>query len=112
MEYSDIKRGSILPNLKIESLAFGGKGLAKYNDLVVFVENSIPGQEVDIRVIKKKKKYIEGIVENVNSESKYGTNPECTYFGLCGGCSSQNLAYDIQLKEKHNQVNVSRLLPT
>ena len=62
MEYNNIKKGSILPNLKIESLAFGGKGLAKYNDLVVFVENSIPGQKVDIRVIKKKKKYIEGVV--------------------------------------------------
>ena len=55
MEYNSIKKGTILPNLEIESLAFGGKGLAKYNNLVVFVENSIPGQKVDIKVIKKKR---------------------------------------------------------
>tara|TARA_B100000029_G_scaffold87332_1_gene77423 strand:- start:4764 stop:6173 length:1410 start_codon:yes stop_codon:yes gene_type:complete len=104
IEYNQIKKGTILPNLKIESLAFGGKGLARYNDLVVFVSNSIPGEKVDIRVIKKKKKYIEGVVSNINSKSEYETSPECAYFGLCGGCSSQNLAYEIQLKEKYNQV--------
>ena len=104
MEYNSIKKGTILPNLEIESLAFGGKGLAKYNNLVVFVENSIPGQKVDVIVVKKKKKYIEGVVSSINSKSEYEVTPKCSHFGLCGGCSSQNLSYDIQLKEKYNQV--------
>ena len=40
-----VKKGAEL-TLKIESLAFGGRGLARYNDFVVFVKNAIPGQTV------------------------------------------------------------------
>ena len=49
-----IKKGSEL-NLTIESLAYGGKGISKYNDIVVFTNNVLPGQTIKAKIIKKKK---------------------------------------------------------
>ena len=49
-----IKKGSEL-NLTIESLAYGGKGISKYNDIVIFTNNVLPDQIIKVKIIKKKK---------------------------------------------------------
>ena len=54
-----LKKGSEII-VSIDSIAFGGKGLAKYNNIVIFVKNAIPGQKLKIVIIKKSKQYFEG----------------------------------------------------
>ncbi|NIR51573.1 class I SAM-dependent RNA methyltransferase, partial [candidate division KSB1 bacterium] len=98
-----LKRGTEL-NLEIQSLAFGGRGVARSNGLVVFVENSIPGQKVRARILRKKRGYAEARSVRVLEESSEAVTPRCPHFGECGGCRFQNLHYEAQLRHKHHQV--------
>jgi len=98
-----IKRGVEL-ELQIESLAYGGRGLARKDDFVIFVKGAIPGQTVQARVYKKKKGFAEARVLVVLTESPNAVDAPCKHFGVCGGCKIQNLSYEEQLKEKANQV--------
>ena len=96
-----IKRRAEL-ELKIESLAYGGMGVAKKDDFVIFVKGAIPGQIVNARVYKKKKGYAEAQTLNIVSESPDAVEPKCNHFYICS--KIQNLSYKEQLKEKGNQV--------
>lgn len=98
-----MKKGTEL-DLHIESLAYGGQGVARADDFVVFVRNAIPGQSVRARVIRKKKSYAEASVLSVLKESDHTVKPRCTHFGHCGGCAFQNLKYEEQIKQKGQQV--------
>jgi len=99
-----IKRGVEL-DLKIESLAYGGMGLARKNDFVIFVKNAIPGQKVLARIYKKRKGYAEANVQKLLEESPYAKNVRCNHYYICS--KIQNLAYEKQLIEKANQVEDS-----
>ena len=103
-EPNKIKRGVDL-ELQIESLAYGGMGLARKDDFVIFVKGGIPGQKVNARIYKKKKGYAEARVQHVITESPNAVEAPCEHFGVCGGCKMQNLSYKEQLKEKSNQVD-------
>lgn len=94
----------LLENLTIESCAAEGKALTHWNGAVVFVPFAVPGDVVDIRVIKKSKKYYEGIVERIVKPSKDRLEPFCEHFGVCGGCKWQPLPYSMQLEAKRQQV--------
>jgi len=96
-----IKRRAEL-ELKIESLAYGGMGVAKKDDFVIFVKGAIPGQIVNARVYKKKKGYAEAQTLNIVSESPNAVEPKCNHFYICS--KIQNLSYKEQLIEKRNQV--------
>ena len=96
-----IKRRAEL-ELKIESLAYGGMGVAKKDNFVIFVKGAIPGQIVNARVYKKKKGYAEAQTLNIVSESPNAVEPKCNHFYICS--KIQNLSYKEQLKEKGNQV--------
>ena len=70
-----IKKGSEL-DLKIDSLSYGGKGISRYDGIVIFTNNVLPGQTVKVRIIKKKKNYLEAIPieiieESIQARSKY-----------------------------------------
>ena len=90
--------------LEIESLAFGGQGVAKTDDQVIFVRGGIPGQTVNVAITRKKKSYLEGLALEVITESPQFTNPPCNHFKYCGGCVHQNLEYAEQLNQKQTQV--------
>ena len=98
-----IKKGHEL-ELVIESLAYGGQGVARIDNFVVLVNGAIPGQKVMARIIKKKKSYAEARVLHVLQESGLAVTPRCRHFGSCGGCRFQNLRYDEQIKAKGEQV--------
>jgi len=97
------KKGDIL-KLSIEELAFGGVGVARDNDFVWFVEQGIPGQTVEAKIKAVKKNYGKSYVVNVLSDSPYQVEPECSMFGICGGCQFQNLDYEKQIEEKTRQI--------
>lgn len=94
-------RGSEI-ELVIESLAYGGMGLARKHNFVIFVKYAIPGQKVIARIYKKRKGYAEAHVLKVLSESPDATNVSCGHYWICS--KLQNLSYKRQIDEKVSQV--------
>jgi 23S rRNA (uracil1939-C5)-methyltransferase len=101
-----VKRGEEL-SVKIENVAFGGKGICRIDDYVIFVSNTIPGDEVKIRITKRKTGYGEGRLLKVLKPSPIRQDAPCQYFEWCGGCTWQNVNYEQQLKFKWNHVKES-----
>jgi len=71
---------------------------------VVFIENVVPGDVVDIQLFKNKKDWAEGFPVKFNEYSKDRVKPFCAHFGVCGGCQWQMLPYEKQLTYKQKQV--------
>jgi len=86
--------------LTIEKLIYGGYGLARTGDKVVFVRGGVPGDEVDAEVTEEKKSFDIAYINNIIEPSKHRVDPQCEYFGKCGGCQWQNIDYQYQLKAK------------
>ena len=99
----ELKKGNEI-ELVVENLSFGGKGLARVNGFVVFIDRTIPGQRVLVRITRKKTSYAEARVLEVLEDSPLAISPRCSHFGTCGGCLWQNLPYQEQLKVKRNLV--------
>ena len=96
-----IKRGSEI-ELVIESLAYGGMGLARKHNFVIFVKYAIPGQKVFARIYKKRRGYAEANVLKVLTESPDAINANCGHYWICS--KLQNLSYKRQIDEKVSQV--------
>lgn len=98
---------TIIPNLSIIDIAEEGKGVGKADELVIFVDKAVPGDVVDVRLVKKKKNFAEAIIENLSKASDLRTTPFCQHFGTCGGCKWQHMTYDAQLQFKHKNVEAA-----
>jgi 23S rRNA (uracil1939-C5)-methyltransferase len=94
----------LLERVRITDIGAEGNALARVDNLVVFVPMLIPGDVVDIKIRKKRKKYLEGSVVRFHEYSPDRIKPVCRHFGVCGGCKWQHLPYDQQLKYKEKQV--------
>ena len=90
--------------LEIESLAYGGKGISRINDFVIFVKNAIPGQKVRALVYRKRKGYAEARPLEIINESEHLVDAPCIHFLTCGGCKVQQLSYDEQIEQKKQQI--------
>jgi len=101
----------ILRGVTIVDIGSEGNAIAKVDDMVLFVPGMIPGDVVDVRVTKKKKRYMEGVALEVVSPSPDRIKPPCPHFGVCGGCRWQHLPYGRQLYYKAKQVtdNLTRI---
>ncbi len=97
-------KNKILENIEIEKLAAEGKAIARVDGLVVFVKNAVPGDVVDIKITRKRKKFYEGVAVKFHKLSDKRVEPKCQHFGVCGGCKWQNLDYQQQIYYKHQQV--------
>ncbi len=91
-------------NLVIVSAGNDGRSVARDNDMVVFVENAVPGDVVDAFVYRKKRRFAEAHATVFHKLSEDRTPPICQHFGTCGGCKWQNLNYTKQLSFKYNHV--------
>ncbi len=98
------KKKPLYEGVTVENIGAEGKALARVGEMVVFTKYAVPGDVVDLQVIKKRKKYQEAIVTNFLEYSKDRTEPFCEHFGVCGGCKWQLLPYKKQLFYKQNQV--------
>ncbi len=101
----------LLEQVTIADAGAEGKAVAKVNGLVVFVPFVVPGDVVDIQLLKKKKSYAEGRAVHFHHYSEARVEPRCPHFGVCGGCKWQTLNYAAQLDAKQRQVrdNLERL---
>lgn len=86
--------------LKIESYAFEGKGVARFEGKVYFVNGAVPGDVVRCVVKKSKKNYSESDIIQILEPSIHRILPMCKYFGTCGGCNMQQINYSKQLEIK------------
>lgn len=95
---------SQLPILTIRDIAFGGKGVARHDGVVVFVPFVAPEEVVTAQIVRRKKNFAEAELVAVLERSPDRVEPPCPVFGICGGCSYQHLAYERQLAIKSAQV--------
>jgi 23S rRNA (uracil1939-C5)-methyltransferase len=98
-----VSRGDEL-ELRVDSLAFGGNGVARLNGFVVFVRRGLPGDTVRARVTKVKRGYAEAIATEVVAAGAPRVDAPCAHFPACGGCRFQDLAYEAQIAAKADQV--------
>src|SRR5437867_6080444 len=91
-------------DLKIQDVAFGGKGVGRQNGKAVFVPYTIEGETVSAEIVREKKQFAEAEFVDVKESSLDRVTPECPYFGRCGGCAYQHIAYEHQLAIKWRQV--------
>jgi 23S rRNA (uracil1939-C5)-methyltransferase len=98
------KKKKEIQGIEITKAAAEGKSIGKYEDQVVFVTGAVPGDVVDVRILKKKKSYLEGMVINIQKYSEDRVQALCAHYGVCGGCKWQDLNYEKQLAYKHQQV--------
>ena len=98
------RKKPIYERYRIEDIGSEGKALVKINDMVVFTRHAIPGDIVDLQVIRKRKNYQEAVITRIYEFSKERVKPFCSHFGDCGGCVWQFLPYEKQLFYKQKQV--------
>ncbi len=94
----------LIEGLEITTLAAEGKAMGRWNDVVVFVPMTVPGDVVDVQIRLKRRRFMEGYVVNYVKRSPLREEPFCEHFGVCGGCKWQNLPYEEQLRFKTAQV--------
>jgi 23S rRNA (uracil1939-C5)-methyltransferase len=98
-----VTRGEEL-ELRVDRLAYGGRGVARHGELVVFVARGLPGDRVRARVTKFKRRYAEAQAIELLEPGPGRVEPRCAHFGVCGGCAWQDLDYAEQLRHKSSQV--------
>src|SRR6266571_2169029 len=91
-------------DLKIEDIAFGGKGVGREQGKAIFVPYTIEGETVSAEIVREKKQFAEAELVDVKESSPHRVTPECPYFGRCGGCAYQHIDYEHQLAIKWRQV--------
>jgi 23S rRNA (uracil1939-C5)-methyltransferase len=91
-------------DLKIEDIAFGGKGVGRESGKAVFVPYTIEGEAVSAEIMRDKKQFAEAELVDVKESSPHRVAPRCSYFGRCGGCAYQHIDYEHQLASKWRQV--------
>ena len=100
------KKSPPLLNITIEAYAAEGKSIARLEDgKVLFVDNAIPGDVIDVGITKDKKSWAQGRMIRLVTPSPQRIEPFCQHFGLCGGCKWQMLPYPQQLMYKQQQVS-------
>mgnify|MGYP000258370088 CR=1 FL=1 len=94
----------LIEGLEITTLAAEGKAMGRWNDVVVFVPLTVPGDVVDVQIRSKRRRFMEGFVVRYVKKSPLRAEAFCEHFGVCGGCKWQNLPYEEQLRFKTGQV--------
>ncbi len=90
--------------LRIDSLAYGGNGVARLDGFVLFVRRGLPGDLVRARVTKVKRNHAEALAVDVLEPGPARVDPPCSHYPACGGCRFQDLAYEAQVDAKEAQV--------
>ena len=90
--------------LDVESLAYGGNGVARLDGFVVFVRRGLPGDRVKARVTKVKRSHAEALATEVVRPGPQRVEAPCKHYPACGGCRFQDLEYGAQLAQKEMQV--------
>ena len=102
--YMSARKGDILEEVLVEDFAAESKCIAKIDGQVIFIDQAAPGDVVDIRIVRKKKNYLEARPVYYHTFSSKRQTPFCGHYGICGGCKWQHIKYAEQLEFKQKQV--------
>lgn len=97
---SNSPRTTTVGPLQIESLDHEGKGIARHDGKVMFIEGALPGESVEAAIYRRKPAFEQGFATRVFRESVARTDPRCDFYGLCGGCSLQHMDVRTQVAAK------------
>lgn len=97
---SNSLKGKLL-TLDIERLDFNGRGVARYQKKPIFVDGALPNEQVVAKVTEQSSKFCQGKLTKVITASKHRIEPQCKYFGRCGGC-------DLQQIDKNQHINIKQ----
>jgi 23S rRNA (uracil1939-C5)-methyltransferase len=98
-----VAKGDLI-ELEIASSAYQGRTVGRYEGLAIFVPYAVPGDKAKVRILRRKKSYAEGVIEELIEASPDRVQPRCPYFGVCGGCTLQSADYERQLEYKRGHV--------
>ncbi len=98
------KKLPLFEKIIITDTGSDGLSVGRHDGMAVFVKNAVPGDVVDVQVTKKKKNFAEGKAVHFHEYSPFRVKPACRHFGLCGGCTRQDLDYAKQLEFKQKVV--------
>lgn len=99
-----MKKGDIIENIRVGTMAAEGKCISRIDGRVIFLEGCAPGDLVNARLTKIKSSFLEAKVTDIVEYAPDRAQPFCIHFGLCGGCSWQHIRYEAQLQYKQQQV--------
>ncbi|WP_299219344.1 23S rRNA (uracil(1939)-C(5))-methyltransferase RlmD [uncultured Aquimarina sp.] len=105
-------RKQVFENIEVIDAGAKGKSIAKAPDgKIIFINNAVPGDVVDIQTTKKRKAFYEGSATTFHKKSDKRVDPACEHFGTCGGCKWQFMGYEHQLSYKQQEIvnNLTRL---
>ncbi len=88
----------------IESLNAEGRGVAHVEGKAIFIEGALPAEVIDYETTRRKGSYEVGRTRWILRASASRTTPQCTYFGLCGGCSMQHAGSSLQIAAKQRSL--------
>jgi tRNA/tmRNA/rRNA uracil-C5-methylase (TrmA/RlmC/RlmD family) len=91
-------------SLTIHDIAFGGEGVGRVDEFVIFVPFVLVGETVEAEITEVKKNFARAKLLRIVTPAPERVTPECRYFGACGGCQYQHMDYPAQLRTKHKQI--------
>jgi 23S rRNA (uracil1939-C5)-methyltransferase len=92
-------RGEVI-TARVEAIAAGGAGFARYEGRSVFAELTAPGDVARLRISEEKRGWLRAELEEILEPSPLRVKAPCPLYARCGGCSLQHLAYDSQIEAK------------
>lgn len=98
------RKQTVLTQVEVSDYAAEGKALARVDGKVIFIQGAVPGDVVDLRLLKSKKDWAEGQLLRIHTPSPRRVEPFCGHFGVCGGCKWQMIPYEEQLAFKNREV--------
>ena len=90
--------------IKVESLDHNGRGIARINNKVTFINNALPNELIDIIITEEKKKYSIASIKKIIEKSENRIEPQCPYYNECGGCNIMHMNYESQINFKKEKV--------
>ncbi len=99
-----MKKNEVFQHIEIVDLSAKGKGITRINNAVVFVDHTLPGDIIDLEILRKRKGFYDAKSVLWHTKSQNRQTAICSHFDICGGCKIQNMAYDSQLEFKFQQV--------
>lgn len=89
---------------KIERLDHQGRGITYINGKIAFVKDTLPGEEIELKIIKENSKLIEAEPTSFLKESQLRVKELCPYYKECGGCNLLHMSYEEQIKYKQSKI--------
>jgi 23S rRNA (uracil1939-C5)-methyltransferase len=93
-----------LLTVHVDDIALGGQALARHEGRAVFVDGGLPGDQVRVRIVRRRPRYVEARLEAIESPGPDRVTAPCVHVPHCGGCRFQELAYPAQCRIKERQV--------